>query len=643
MMVVRSGKMKKLFKDKGYKSGLTKWYIGFFTIVVIGFTSFIYLHIKGQTWDKFNYGVSQLGEEMLDELSELRDDLDDEEFDMSALITNFVKDLDADEFGPVDWTPALLEKIKSEIEQELIDESIDNQLQDRGYVRIRNLISNQQIFQSPEIQKNGIEFIEPGTKLWGYLPFEFKTNAGPILKGIGYSGVKIIKNYFVGLIPENEDDITDENKSQQIMLTIYHIAEAIDRKGDSLYVEDEDELLNMIDRLNSWIYIYIYEEDRILWATREVNRSEIYIPSFENISDVIVLPREVIPKEYFYDISDIQDRDYRQYTLIYDLIPTYLYRIDLAVPTNSIRTDLNFLLLIFTLSVALIIGIVWVGGYILTRRALQPVDDIISSVNEITSTNLEQRLPIPRLENEIIRLVETFNELLDRLAKSFRMQKTFIADASHELRTPLSIILSDIETVLKNIENTAKVKDSLTNSMTEIERMARIVDDLHLLARTDSGQLNVNKQEIRLDDVLLATVSRCQVLASKKEIVLNIKKIEIIEYYGDEELLIRALSNLVFNAIKYSDKKAEVDLSIFKKAGSAIFSVTDRGVGISSKDQVKIFDRFYRVDSSRSRETGGSGLGLAIVKWISEIHSGNINVISEPDKGSNFTIELPLE
>jgi signal transduction histidine kinase len=223
------------------------------------------------------------------------------------------------------------------------------------------------------------------------------------------------------------------------------------------------------------------------------------------------------------------------------------------------------------------------------------------------------------------------------------MQKTFIADASHELRTPLSIILSDIETALQNFNNRSKSSDSLKNAVREIDRMARIVDDLQLLARTDSGQLNVDMKRIRLDEILMTTVSRCQVLAGTKEIKLNIKNIEIYECFGDEELLIRAFSNLVYNAIKYSEESSEVDLSIFKRDKCACFSVTDHGIGISADNQAKIFDRFFRIDTSRSRETGGSGLGLAIAKWIIEIHSGKINVISKPGKGSTFEIELPLE
>ena len=145
-------RMKSFFKKAGYRSWLTKWYIGFFTTVVIGFTSVIFIHISNQTWEKFNYGVSQLGEEMLEELMELRDDLNDEEFDATLLAIFSDHDYDLEDFGPVNWTPDLLEQFNSGIKQEIIDESIDNHLNDIGFVQINNLISGQLIYQSPEIK-----------------------------------------------------------------------------------------------------------------------------------------------------------------------------------------------------------------------------------------------------------------------------------------------------------------------------------------------------------------------------------------------------------------------------------------------------------------------------------------------------------
>jgi len=632
----------RLIKKQGYSSWLTKWYIGFFTIVVIGFTSVIFIHISNQVWDKFNYGISQLGEEMLEEITELRDALDEDNFDSSVLINGIGIDLNVDSFAPIVWTPRLLGEFGTGVEQEMIDESVDNHIKDVGFVQIKNLISGQEIYRSPEIQEYNIVFVEPQVKLWGYLPFEFITKTGDSVKGIGHSGVRITKNYFVGLIPRSDDYLLDQKTAQRLALTVYEVTEAIARHGDSLYIENQEDLYDLIDRFDAWAYLYIYEEDCILWATKDIKKSDIYIPFEDHESEIIVLPREIIPKEYFYDISDQMGRDYRQYTLIYDIIPTYLYKIDLAIPTDSIQRSLFLLAIYFAIGAILLIAIVWAGGNILMRKALRPVDEIIRSVNEITSKNLDKRLPMPKLENEINRLVKTFNELLDRLSKSFQMQKVFVADASHELRTPLSIIIADVETALKDLDDKSPSKQVLGNSVNEIERMGRIVDDLNLMAKTDSGQITINKQNIRLDEILMSTVSRSQVLAQKKKIKFEIKHIDIVEYVGDEELLIRALSNLVFNALKYSDDNAVVDLALSKKENSACFAVTDYGIGIEKELQGIIFDRFYRIDSSRSRSTGGSGLGLAIARLIVEIHAGKINVDSTPEKGSTFTIELPL-
>ena len=218
--------------------------------------------------------------------------------------------------------------------------------------------------------------MKPEYEHWGYRPFEYKTPDNVLLKGMGYSGVRITKNYFVGLVLESSELLRDKHITQRMSLTIYNIAEAIDRQADSLYVEDKNKLIKMIKNLNAWVYIYIYDEDRILWSTKDVSKSDIYIPYHEYDSEIIVTPREILPKEYFYDIHDNQDRDYRQYTLIYDIIPTYLYKMDLAVPTRTIKNDLRFLALIFTLGALLLIGIVWAGGIILMRRALQPVDEV---------------------------------------------------------------------------------------------------------------------------------------------------------------------------------------------------------------------------------------------------------------------------
>ena len=613
-----------MIRKSGYKSWITTWYIGFFSIVVLGFISLIFLHIQDQTWDKFDTGVSQLGEEVLEEILNLREALN-------------IPDMDS-----VNWTPQLYSRLELAIKREIIDEIYDNQLPQEAYVRVSNILTNRLLFESPKIADNIIKFVELPRNLWGYQLFDFPKTDESIGAGIGYSWMQNNKQLFIGIISDSVDQTESDNDERRRKFLLYKIMRAVESQADLFYVENEGSIEQRLSELNLWVYIYIYEDKRIFWSTRDVDVSEIYLPEVRNQRIESLIGDGPISKDYFFDITDENNIVYRHYALVFDVIPTYLYKLDLAIPTRTIRLKLIGLALNLLLGTFLLIGIVWAGGFILTRRALRPVDEVIQSVNEISLKNLEKRLPIPKLENEIARLIKTFNKLLDRLSGSFQMQKTFVTDASHELRTPLSIIMSDIETALKNTKDNIEVGKSLGNAIYEIDHMARIVDDLHLLAKSDSGQSLIENKPIRLDEIVMSTVSRCQVLANKKNIKLSIGKIEVVECFGDEELLIRALSNLTNNAIKYSNENDKVELSLHKNDKNAIISVSDQGIGITKDSISMIFNRFYRVDSSGSRETGGSGLGLSIAQWICQAHSGNISVISEPDQGSTFSIELPI-
>ena len=593
------------------KSRLAKWYLIFLTVIVLGFATLAFIHLNKNEWATFQFGVNIFSNEMYEELSLYRDYLNIAETDT------------------INWTDDKLEEFRYRVDQEIIDETIDSKLPDFGYVRIRNLISGRTLFESAEIKKIDLQFIEEYPELWGYKPFQF-TGLNNKVDGIGHLEFRINTHYYVATVFEKGIVINSKFDSSYYKDITYKVADSVLRDGLELYVNEPDTLEAFLNNLNAWAYVYIFDKDSIIWISRDIEKKDLYIPN------------QYSHKNYFADIKDSSGNRYKQFTEIHDKVPGHIYAVDVAVPIRAVQhSNIRTGFFIFLSSLFIII-ISWGGGIIITKRALTPVNKVIQRVNDITSKNLDVRLPIPEIDDEIARLVTTFNDLLDRMAAAFRLHKSFIADASHELRTPLSILMGEIEMASKNTAHDPLTQKNLKEAAFEVEHMARIVDDLQWLARGDAGQLYMEKKNIRLDEVLMNTLSRCQILAAKNDITLNIDKIEILEYMGDEELLTRALGNLVNNAIKYSNPGGTVKLSLYKNNNHVTLNVKDNGIGIPEKSLHKIFNRFYRVDVSRSRETGGSGLGLPITKWIVDLHHGAISVESELAKGSTFSINLPV-
>jgi signal transduction histidine kinase len=341
-------------------------------------------------------------------------------------------------------------------------------------------------------------------------------------------------------------------------------------------------------------------------------------------------------------VKDAKGRSYRHHAELFDNNPNFAYRIDIAVPSSYVYRSIIFSGIFIWGGAIFIIIIAGIGGYLLRQKAMRPVNNVINIVNRLSSKSFDQRIPVEEVDEDIARLISTFNHLLDRLAEAFRQQKAFIADTSHELRTPLSILSFDIMEALKYVDSELVIAEHLKDANREIAHLARIVDDLQWLAKNDAGQLHVEKEHIRLDEILLDTLSRCQKFAAQKKVNLTIKKMDIVEIYGDEKLLIHSFSNLVNNAIKYSEEGGKVFLSVYQEDSKGILQVEDFGIGIPEEALDRIFERFYRVDTSRSRATGGSGLGLSIARQIAQLHSGKIEVKSVLGKGSRFSLQLSI-
>jgi signal transduction histidine kinase len=235
---------------------------------------------------------------------------------------------------------------------------------------------------------------------------------------------------------------------------------------------------------------------------------------------------------------------------------------------------------------------------------------------------------------------------MEPIKQTFERQREFLADASHELRTPLSVLLSSVDAVQSDDANVMSpfAHQVLVDMKDEIKKMSKIVGDLLTLARAENSQFNLMKEQFDLGPDVRQIIRTLNPMAQAKQITLKTEIMDNLLIYADRERIAQLFLILLDNAIKYTPNGGIVELSVRLTevdSKELRISVRDNGIGIASEEQARIFERFYRVDKTRSREMGGSGLGLAIAKWIAEIHGGSIKVNSQPGAGSEFVVSLP--
>jgi heavy metal sensor kinase len=299
------------------------------------------------------------------------------------------------------------------------------------------------------------------------------------------------------------------------------------------------------------------------------------------------------------------------------------------------------LLIIMIISIPTSIGATIILGYFMAKKSLRPVDQIRRAAVKISSSNLDERIDIKGRKDELSRLAETFNAMINRLKDAFQRVNQFSIDVSHELKTPLTILKGETEVTLRKERANEEYKKLLESNLEEIDRMSRIIDDLLLLSKADSKDMKLNVENISLRDLLADVCMNMKIVATNKGIDLAVNELADVRFIGDELKLRRMLLNIIENGIKYTQEGGIVTVSSSADNGYAYITVKDNGAGISKDDLKYIFDRFYRADRSRKRESG-SGLGLSISKWIAEAHKGTIEVESQLSAGSQFSIKLPL-
>jgi heavy metal sensor kinase len=315
--------------------------------------------------------------------------------------------------------------------------------------------------------------------------------------------------------------------------------------------------------------------------------------------------------------------------------------IQVAESEFPMREDLAELLFILMLGLPLGVAAAGMGGYFLARRALAPVNRMVERARFITAERLRERLPVENPEDELGRMATVFNETLTRLESSFEQMRRFTAHASHELRTPLTAIRSVGEVGIRQHRDEHAYREVIGSMLEEVDRLAQLVDRLLMLSRIELNPEDLSSDLVDLSRLAAEVAGQLGVLAEERQQTVELVAEPGLFWVGDRMMLRQAVMNLVDNAIKYTPEGGRVTLRVAEEPPNIVLEVSDTGPGIPAGLEARVFESFYRVDQSRSREPGGAGLGLAIARWAAEVSRGRLTLERTSGEGSTFRITLP--
>ena len=383
----------------------------------------------------------------------------------------------------------------------------------------------------------------------------------------------------------------------------------------------------------------IFDESGQLLATHE-GEEELQI----QLPDSATIPEADI---YLYTVSaGANAKDQHRIAVRRVIIPPdgTRYIILASQPLKPIADELESLRDILYFSTPIVLLLAGFGGWFLARQGLAPVTAMARSARQIGAGSLDQQLPVVNPRDELGQLATTFNDLLGRLDAAFEEQRRFMADASHELRNPLSVMSTTAGVTLKKEHrNEQEYREALQIVAEQTRRLSRIVNDMFMLARADSGRYPLRKRTLYLNDLLEEVARTGAVLAADRNASVELTNVPEAAFHGDEDLLRQMLLNLVDNAVKFTPVNGAVTLGLQRHDGNYLLSVSDNGPGIPAEARHHIFERFYRADRTRSKtEDGGAGLGLAIARWIARAHDGDIELDDASGTGTRFIVRLPL-
>lgn len=317
------------------------------------------------------------------------------------------------------------------------------------------------------------------------------------------------------------------------------------------------------------------------------------------------------------------------------------YLVETGATLDGVQSDLRKWRAVLLAMLPVVAAIALGGGFLLVRQSLLPVDRIAATAERISSQNLSERLPVPQTGDELERLSLSLNRMIQRLETSFQYSRRFVADASHELRTPLTVLRGELETLAQEPNLTPAWRDRLGSTLEEVERLTSIVEGLFAISRLDAGEAATEWLVFDLAPLVTGTADQMALLADDKQIQVRCDAPTPVWIAGDRARMKQVVVNLLDNAIKYTQPGGMITLTVRALDAKAVIEVADNGAGIPAEALPRVFDRFFRVDPTRSRERGGAGLGLSIVRSICAAHQGEVTVESAPGQGSRFRVTMP--
>lgn len=319
------------------------------------------------------------------------------------------------------------------------------------------------------------------------------------------------------------------------------------------------------------------------------------------------------------------------------------YIIEIATPINDVKS-VQKQLIFWLLIIIPLIGIPFaLWSKYSARKISRPLEIMNSRARKITINQLSENIQIPPSYREVEDLTQSFNEMIQRLKRSISGIKRFTSDASHELRTPLAVLKSQIQVALREKKLPVDFRKLLEEEFNEVIYMEKIVNNLLFLSRYDAQKVELEKSIVDFSDLVIEQCERKKAAAEGKKVRIQLLNVDPVKINGDKLYLSQMVSNLLDNAIKYNKEGGQVGVEVRASENKrCLLIIKDTGLGIPETDVSHVFERFYRVDKSRSRKVMGSGLGLSIVKLVVELHGGEITIKSQEGKGTTVFVSIPF-